>query len=272
VSHDEGRADIRWLLLGSVVVGVLITWILGHESAGPRLEPKDPPSFHSSSPPSFRAVEPDNPGRKDPTASSEQRAEPLVTVTGSDTVEGTVVRLSDGSPLRCAVYALISDPKLGDHVSLATISTDEQGRFVFGEDVAAHDPVGLSLGWQSGPNRHGDPPDRKLLSGEHPVPPRGTRSPLRLTLDTGWLVRGRVVSSGRFAVAEARLVAGDLSCQSDGSGQFVLRDLDPAAERVTVTIRLNGQDVGRFKVERPESSLQQEVGDVVVGVWSDRNR
>ena len=94
---------------------------------------------------------------------------------------------------------------------------------------------------------------------------------MRLVFDTGWLLRGRVVS-GNSAVADAWLVAGDRRCRSEANGRFVLYDLDPALARVSVKIRIDQKDVGMFVAERPQGSLQQEAGDVAVGSWSDGGR
>jgi hypothetical protein len=190
-------------------------------------------------------------------------ADPSSMNTG-DSVSGLIVRLSDDSPLRCTVFALVVDDRMHEHAVVANQRTDENGHFAFGADVAAHDPLWLQLSWGQTDSYDG-PRGRALLSDEVLLPPRAERTTVRLILDTGWIARGRVVTPDGAPVPDAHVASTGSWSSADADGRFVLRDLDPKPDAVTLSVLCSGHSRGQVVVSPPRSSLVKEIGDVTIG-------
>ena len=236
------------LLLALAALVALLTWMTWPDPGlAPAPERAAPHSSRDA--PAHRAAQ--DPGHDWP----EPAAQPLVqsargvpppAASLPARIAGRVLRRGDDAPLDGVEIAVIAeDATLGESAIVATIGS-QKGAFEVPADAVARQPHTLQFTWSSGWRWT---PDTRPVSGVLSLGEIGRSSvatvrldevttpldALDVWLDTGWLVRGRVVDSEGHPVSHVQIDADVnrrdmrwLWPETDAQGCFLLGDLDPA--------------------------------------------
>jgi hypothetical protein len=220
------------VIVAAILIFALVVWLAGGTSPD-ELGPETPPLVAPSAPAPPRGFAAERPAVDEPTRTGPEQPASLA----PRTLGGVVLRASDESPLDAVVIvALAADSQRGS-VEIGRV-TAKLGRFAFGADVAAQNPQWLVLTWTApAPRRNPSGAasrkvEARITLAERSEPP----GQLRLLLDTGWMVKGRVTGQGGKPLASVAIEReGGTGAATNAAGEFVLRDLAP--EDLSVSLK-----------------------------------
>lgn len=161
---------------------------------------------------------------------------------------GIVVRKADGTLLDNVIVQA-----LGDDGQPMGRKPTAQGRFELGPDILTRPASFLTFTWR-------DP--RSVARNESPVRQVSTRidpakldtpaDQIKVELDTGWIIHGKVVDEDSEPIAAAKVTERDLELASSRvDGTFIARDLDPTLSPVHLVVEANGWVTSTADVAAP---------------------
>ncbi|HEX5011050.1 MAG TPA: hypothetical protein VFY71_11680 [Planctomycetota bacterium] len=253
------------LLLPIAAAAGLVWWLASDapEAAPPagefgsqRAAPAQPAGFAAEAPPP-RAEEPPAPSQElAPAAEPQPQRKPPPTH-----YAGIVVRKADGTLLdNVTVQAL--DP---ESQPLGRKGT-QQGRFEFGPDVLTGRVGMLHFTWRDPRSEaRGDNPVREVSTRVDPATLNMPPDQIKVELDTGWIIRGKVVDEDNEAITAATVRERDLEvARSRLDGTFIARDFDPTLSPVRLVVEGNGWATATADVAAPANGSWVANAEVVL--------
>src|SRR5262245_30290149 len=244
------------LVAGLIVVVALVVWMLGDKAgrrpSGPAVDGSGTVQHHASA----ELIATEDPVHA-PRLESEAAAAAPLQAPALPRVAGIVVRAADGSPLdNVRLVPLLGghDADFGEWFDAYT----RGGRFELESDVVAQGVRALICTWTQldtsfdfeGSTRPGRQLTQTVVLTDVDTP----LDDLRITFDTGWDVRGRVLDGEGQPVPTARLGtdrdASHVWCDDDGV--FILRDVPWDDSDLVVSASARGYTSARSLVFAPE--------------------
>jgi hypothetical protein len=235
----------------------------------------------ASRPPSARDAAPALPS---PSAQTDAVAAPLAVPEARDDVraprpapagqlDGTLRRRSDLSGLHHAqIVALGPEDAEGRATVLAGCFTERDGTFAFADLDPTRPPTGLKITWlESYVDRSAEPdfsrssPTGRTETLVHELPAtHAWWTGLTLTLDTGWILYGRVTDSAGAPVHRALVHVGLPNAETGPDGRFRLRDVRRGPPPVPVVVRSTAHAPLTLDISPPREDEWIETLDVVL--------
>jgi len=233
------------LLLGLCALLGLLAWLM-------RADPEDTAPASTIAPATHDVLQ--RPADEPPTAlpAGAQAAQPVALKPGARVapgdparIAGRVLRRGDDLPLDGVEITVIADDALLREPAIVDTLRTKKGLFELPDRVVARRPHTLQFRWSPnvpfdslGPTEPGDEASlgdsgRSASAIVHLDEVPGPLDALDVWLDTGWLVRGRVVDSDGRPVPHVRLVEPGQPRdwfgrpETDAQGRFTLGNLDP---------------------------------------------
>jgi hypothetical protein len=201
-------------------------------------------------------------------------------------IAGRVLRRGDDAPLDGVEITVIADDARLREPAIVAVVTTANGYFDLPPDVVARRPHTLQFRWYGSGPRQPSAPTAPLGPGFELTARAGRNSAVALALgelrlpldalevwlDTGWIVRGRVVDSEGHPVRFVRVVASgerrdlfDFGPQTDEHGRFLLGDLDPAQPLVLSLEHFSEPVEGSLREIGPARSGEvKDLGDLAL--------
>jgi hypothetical protein len=255
-----------FLLVPIAAAAGLLWWIASDatEAAPPagelgsqRAAPAQPASFAAEAPP---------PRAEEPPAAAQELA-PAVEPQPQRKPQpkhyaGIVVRKADGTLLDNVVVQAL-DPEAQ---SLGR-KTTQQGRFELGPDVLTGRVGMLLFTWRDPRSEaRGDNPVREVSTRIDPSKLDMPADQIKVELDTGWIIRGKVVDADDGQpITSAMVSERELEvARSRVDGTFIARDFDPTLSPVRLVVEGNGWMTGTADVAAPPAGSWAATAEVVL--------
>src|SRR5262245_2476611 len=175
---------------------------------------------------------------------------------------GIVVRKADGTLLDNVIVQAL-DP---DGQALGRKGT-QQGRFELGPDVLTGRVGMLRFTWRDPRSEaRGDNPVREVSTRIDPSKLNMPADEIKVELDTGWIIRGKVVDADDHeAITAAKVSERDLEvARSRVDGTFIARDFDPTLSPVRLVVEGNGWVTATTDVAAPATGSWVANAEVVL--------
>jgi|KBSSwiStaDraftv2_1062776.scaffolds.fasta_scaffold127378_3 hypothetical protein len=256
----------RALLLFAIAAAAGLVWWLASDApevapsaGGPssqRAAPSQPPGFAAEAPPP----------RVEDTPAPAQELAPQVEpqpqrAQGPTRLAGIVERKADGTLLDdVLVQALgVDGEPMGRRPT-------KQGRFEIGPDILIRPASLLSFTWRDPRSEaHGENPVRQVGTRIDPARMNMPADQIKVELDTGWIIRGKVVDEDGDAIAGAKVTERDIEvARSRVDGTFIARDFDPGVSPVRLVVEGNGWVTATADVAAPAPGSWVATAQVVL--------
>jgi hypothetical protein len=167
------------------------------------------------------------------------------------------------APTQCAgIVVRKADGTLLDNVIVQAVGADgqpmgrrgtQQGRFELGPDILTRPASFLTFTWRDPRSEaRGESPVRQVSTRVDPARLDTPADQIKVELDTGWIIRGKVVDEDQAPITAAKVTERDIDvAHSRLDGTFIARDFDPTLSPARLVVEGNGWVTSTADVAAP---------------------